>query len=561
VALRFGSGHLTSSRRAPGDDVRSEALAFGRFLLGLPAFLRDRMTSDEAQSIIAQRLAHREENFLTLLRQGVVEHPGSPYRALLAEARCDYGDIARMIADHGLDATLRQLHAAGVHLTFEEFKGRTPIVRNGREIPISADSFANPSQRRYFAVGSGGTTGPSRRARMDLMAIRGRMPHRVTFRAIHGILDAPVARWQNIPPGNGLTQALMAIPAGERLDAWFTSSIGGADGTSSRFRWATYAAVAFARLTGSPVRWPRHLPFDQAERLARWAHSQVRLHGQSVVRGPVSRMVRVAVAAERAGLDLTGVIMTGGGEPPTPAKVASITRSGATFWANYSFSEVGSVGSACLASDDPNDQHFFQDHLALIQSPRMVPGFALEVGAFCYTTLLPTAAKVLINVESDDYGVIEARACGCPWERLGFPIHLRGIRSFTKLTGEGITLVGSDVERVLDEVLPQRFGGSPIDYQLEEIEDASGFTQVVLRIAPHLPNIDEAAAVEVMLEALRRIDAGGASASSAWTQAGTLLVRREAPQTTARGKIMPLLLTRAAASTDLAVPTSVSRSE
>jgi hypothetical protein len=548
------------ARPAPGDDVVAEALAFGRFLLGLPKFLRDRMSPADAEAIIRDRLAHREDNFLTLLRRGVEAHPGSPYRPLLAEARCEVGDIARMIADHGLDATLRQLHAAGVHLTFEEFKGRMPIVRNGREIPISADAFANPSHQRYFAVGSGGSTGPSRRARMDLTAIRGRMPHRVAFRAIHGILDAPVARWQNIPPGNGLTQALMAIPAGERLGAWFTSSIGGADGTSSRFRWATYAAVAFARLTGSPVRWPTHLPFDQAERLARWAHTQVRLHGQCVVRGPVSRMVRVAVAAERAGLDLTGVMMTGGGEPPTPAKVATITRCGATFWANYSFSEVGSVGSACLASDDPNDQHFFQDHLALIQAPRTVPGFAKEVGAFCYTTLLPTAAKVLINVESDDYGVIESRSCGCPWEALGFPLHLRGIRSFKKLTGEGITLVGSDVERVLDEVLPQRFGGSPIDYQLQEIEDGSGFTQVVLRIAPHLPNIDEAAVIAVMLEALRQIDAGGASASNAWRQAGTLTVRREAPVTTARGKIMPLVLTRTAKSTDATPPTSTPRS-
>jgi hypothetical protein len=519
--------------------------AFGRFLLGLPRFLRERMSPAQAEAILVDRLAHRAANFLTLVRRGVVEHPQSPYRALLAEARCEYGDLERMIADHGLEPTLRQLHDAGVHLTFEEFKGRTPIVRNGREIPCTADDFSNPTHRRYFAVGSGGTTGPSRRARMDLMAMRARMPHRVTFRAVHGILDAPVARWQNIPPGNGLTHALMAIPAGERLERWFTSSVGGRDGTSSRFLYATEVAVAWARLTGAPVRRPVFLPFDKAERLARWAHETARAEGTAVVRAPVSRLVRVAAAAIDAGLSLEGVIMAGGGEPPTPAKVAMVRRSGARFIANYSFSEVGSVGSACLHSDDPNDQHFLQDHLAVIQSSRTVPGFAVEVAAFCYTTLLPTAGKVLINVESDDYGVIEQRACGCPWERLGYPTHLRGIRSFKKLTGEGITLVGSDVERVIDEVLPARFGGSPLDYQLEELEDERGFTQVVLRIAPHLPDVDEATAVQLVLDALRRIDAGGASASNAWTQAGTLRVRREAPYVTARGKVMPLHSSRA----------------
>jgi hypothetical protein len=546
---RLGRRPLSASRAAPGDNVASELVAFGRFLVGLPRFLRERMSPAQAEAILVERLAHRERNFIALVRYGVVDNPRSPYRALMAEARCEFGDLEQMITDHGLEATLRQLHAAGVHLTFEEFKGRTPIVRNGREIPCTTEDFSNPTHRHYFEVGSGGSTGPSRRARMDLVAMRGRLPHRIMFRTFHGIADAPVARWQNIPPGNGLTHALMAIPGGERLEAWFTSSVGGADGTSARFLHATQLAVTVARMTGAKVQRPVFLPFDQAVRLARWAAARVGAEGVAVIRGPVSRLLRVAVAANEAGIDLRGVVLAGGGEPPTPAKVAMIRRTGARFIANYSFSEVGSVGCSCLRSDDPNDQHFLQDHLALIQSPRTVPGFAMEVAAFCFTTLLPTAGKVLINVESDDYGVVDQRPCGCPWERLGYPTHLRGIRSFAKLTGEGITLVGSDVERVLDEVLPARFGGSPLDYQLEETEDERGFTQVVLRIAPHLGDVDEDAAVRLMLDALRRIDAGGASAANAWAQAGTLRVRREAPHATARGKVMPLHSTRTAPTT------------
>ena len=92
-----------------------------------------------------------------------------------------------------------------------------------------------------------------------------------------------------------------------------------------------------------------------------------------------------------------------------------------------------------LNADGPNDQHFMEDHLAMIQASRTVPGFSIEVPAFCYTSLLTSAPKLLLNVESDDYGTVDQRSCGCTWETLGFPTHLRDIRSFRKLTGEGVT--------------------------------------------------------------------------------------------------------------------------
>ena len=36
--------------------------------------------------------------------------------------------------------------------------------------------------------------------------------------------------------------------------------------------------------------------------------------------------------------------------------------------------------------------------------------------------------------------------CGCPFESLGFTTHVHGIRSYSKLVGEGITLIGNDVQ-------------------------------------------------------------------------------------------------------------------
>ena len=83
---------------------------------------------------------------------------------------------------------------------------------------------------------------------------------------------------------------------------------------------------------------------------------------------------------------------------------------------------------------------------------------------------------ILLNVETDDYGVLESRPCGCRMGDLGLTTHVTQVRSFRKLTGEGMTLVGNDMIRILEEVLPTRFGGSPLDYQLAEVENEVGPT-------------------------------------------------------------------------------------
>ena len=72
----------------------------------------------------------------------------------------------------------------------------------------------------------------------------------------------------------------------------------------------------------------------------------------------------------------------------------------------------------------------------------------------------------------------------CPLERYGYTEHISRIRSYSKLTGEGVTLVGSEMLRILEEVLPSRFGGSPLDYQLLEEEDEQGFTRLHLLVSP-----------------------------------------------------------------------------
>jgi hypothetical protein len=43
-----------------------------------------------------------------------------------------------MVRNQGLEEALRALREARVYVTFEEFKGREPMVRHGQLIPVQA---------------------------------------------------------------------------------------------------------------------------------------------------------------------------------------------------------------------------------------------------------------------------------------------------------------------------------------------------------------------------------------------------------------------------------------
>lgn len=522
------------------DHVASELRAFAGFLAGVPQLVRLRMTVPQALAIVQERLRNRERNFLTIVERSVFGNPRSPYRALLDAAGYTLNDVQALVAKDGLESTLLRLRHDGVYVSFEEFKGLAPIVRGSRTIHATPADFDNPRAGRYYSTTTGGSTGPGRRVRLDLEHLEALLPGRIVVRHVQGITGIPAASWSDIPPGGGLKGVLLQAAADEDATHWFTARLGGRDGAPLRFRLATHAALTAARVSGASVRWPKRLPFDQAVRLAEWARDQVKQAGACTIHASVSRILRIAVAATDAGIDLTGTVLRGGGEPPTLAKVSQIVKTGATFRSSYAFSEVGTVGSSCMHADGPNDQHFMRDHLAMIQASRPVPGFAMDVPAFCYTSLLSSAPKLLFNVESDDYGVVDTKPCGCLWESLGFPEHIREIRSFRKLTGEGVTLVGSDMERILDEHLPARFGGSALDYQFAEEEDERGFTRLTLRVSPSVTLHDENEVIEFVLQALEGSGAAGTLAQSTWRQAGTLRLRRETPTMTARGKLMPL---------------------
>lgn len=517
----------------------SETVAFARFLGGLPAFLRLRMSADQAEEITRTLLRDRGANFLATLEHGVFGNPRSAYLPMFAIARITRDDVAAWVREDGLEGTLHRLHEAGIRASFEEFKARTPIVRAGREIPLDPLGFDSPQVRGYYVTSSGGSTGTARRVRLDLQHLRNSVPRQLLLHRAEGGALVPRIVWLDLPPAPGLNWVLRGAAAGEAPATWYTSVWGG-QGTSRRFQWSTQATVLTARLCGRPIAAPIYLPMDRADIIAVRTRQLLDQHGGCIVSSGVSRLVRIALAARKAGLTLEGAVFSGGGEPPTPAKVQEIEASGARFTSAYHLSEAGWVGRHCTTSADPNDQHVMRDHLAVIQIPHAIPGFDRTVQALCYTTLLPSAPKLLLNFESDDYGILETRACTCPWGVLGFTEHVREIRSYRKLTGEGLTLVGSDMERIIEAALPLAHGGSSLDYQLMEEEGSHGFTRFILLVHPALALPDPAAVRHSFLEAVAAMGAEAGHAHAILSQPDVLVVRHAPPRWTARGKLLPL---------------------
>jgi phenylacetate-coenzyme A ligase PaaK-like adenylate-forming protein len=521
--------------------ILAETWMVGRFARDLPAYLRQRLTIEEARAIVRRRVAERDTNFLTLMERSVYGWPRSPWLVLLRRARCELGDLRAMVRDRGLEPTLHALRDAGVTVSFEQFKGMEPVVRDDLVLHLSPEDFANPYSPAHYRAQSSGTTSRPVRLPTSFDHLLAMAPMRMAALDAHGVLGAPVGLWRGpLPDGVGLSNLLQGPLVGNVPRRWFSPVTNVDLRPAWKYRVTNALVIALLRRHGIPAPSPERVPLEQAAVVARWASETAREHGRCLMRCTVSLALRIAVDAREHDIDLTGVVFMGCSEPPTAAKVRGIERSGARHITTYTFSEGGSIGVGCAHPHDTNDLHFHRDNLALIQHDRRIPGTEETVSAFHFTTLLPQARRVLINVQSDDYGVVERRSCGCPLEELGYDEHIRHVRSYRKLTGEGVTLVGSEMERILDEVLPARFGGSALDYQLMEEEDAEGFTRLGLLVSPRVKSLDEQAVVQTVLEELSRGSASADLARAFWTQARTLRVRREEPVWTSRGKLIPL---------------------
>ena len=144
---------------------------------------------------------------------------------------------------------------------------------------------------------------------------------------------------------------------------------------------------------------------------------------------------------------------------------------------------------------------------------------------------------IMLNVSMGDQAVLSERSCGCPLEKLGWTTHLHEIRSFEKLTAGGMTFYDSDLVRVLEEILPARFGGGPTDYQVVDESTEDKVPRVRLLIHPRIGPLDLQAVRQVFLAAVG--DGSGVEQvmMMAWRDAGLPVVDREEPRVTPGGKV------------------------
>jgi hypothetical protein len=201
--------------------------------------------------------------------------------------------------------------------------------------------------------------------------------------------------------------------------------------------------------------------------------------------------------------------------------------------------ESGAIGEGCAAAREADAQHLLEDLLGVIQ-PDGLAGPSLAPKSLLLTSLRPTAPFVLLNVSIGDQAEIVPSRCGCPLERLGWTRQIHTVRSYDKLTAGGMVFLDVDVIRVLEEVLPARFGGSSTDYQLVEDQTGDGRSALRLLVDPQVGPLDEQAVAETFLAAI-----GGGSGVERlkelmWRQGGVLRVERSAPRLTSAGRILHL---------------------
>ena len=113
-----------------------------------------------------------------------------------------------------------------------------------------------------------------------------------------------------------------------------------------------------------------------------------------------------------------------------------------------------------------------------------------------------------------------------------------------------MTFLDTDVIRVLEEVLPARFGGVPTHYQLVEGRADDGQPSVRLLVDPALGPVDAQAVAEVFLGAIAAGSGAEKIMGTVWRDTGLLSVERRPPLTTASGKILHLHLEGAGAKLD-----------
>lgn len=525
--------------RFTGRGLAEELRICVRVLGSLPGFLRSPLTPELCRAVLATRLANREAAFLRQIDRWVFPRPDHPYARLLAQAGCGRPELLNLLETHGLEGALVALVRSGVFLTCDEFKGRVPVRRGSLVFTIGSTALTRPDAVVHGISRSSGSRGPATAVPIDLSFIRDHAVNTHLGLGAHDGGDWTHAHW-GVPGGTSVTNTLEFAKAGTPPARWFTPVATDERGLHARYWLGARAMRVAGRIGGVRLASPSLATLDDPTPVVRWIRDVLEAGGIPHVWGFASSAVLVCEAARAAGVDIGGARFTMGGEPTTAARRRSVEDAGAVPLPRFGATETDIIAFACRSPEAPDDQHFFHDRHALVDAREAdAPGVA--PGTILLTSLLDSAPVLLLNVSLGDQAVVTRRECGCPMERLGWPVHILNIRSFEKLTAGGMTFLDVDVIRVLEEILPARFGGAPTDYQLvERLDGDAGRPVLGLRIHPRIGFLDTGEVADAFFDGIGGGDSGERLMELQWRKGRILRVEREPPERTGSGKILHL---------------------
>jgi hypothetical protein len=516
-----------------------EARGFARLVTGLPRFLRERVDPAQARRLVREGTARRAERFLAKLDAAVFANPASPYLALCRWAGCEAGDVRALVARDGVEGALEAMRRAGIFVTWEELKGRRPIVRGGRSLEAPWSAFTNPVSRGVFEARSGGTSGRPLRTAVDLDNDAESAPDWAVLFEAHGWRDAPLVFWT--PRHVDLASRFLKCSRfGKDMERWFVMARATRPGDRLR---AALVHGYVRRLAGYPK--PEDAPLPQAGRVLDHLLRRLRGGARPVVNTSPSAAALLARLAEERGTRLDGLSFLLGAEPLTRPRHVTIRACGARAVATYGTSEAGWIGAQFPGAVEPDEVHVFRDGYAVIANPR--PDAGVGPGQpLLFTNLRAAAPKVLLNAELGDSAVLLA-GCPGPWaDTFGYDLRLHTVRSYRKVTAWGGTIAVSDLDGLIEEVLPKRFGGTHADYQLVEEQDARGTPVLRLLVGPGVGPVDEAGVCETFLAELARLRASYGFMVEEIRSVDGLRIERRPPAASASGKVLPVVTNRAA---------------
>jgi hypothetical protein len=294
------------------------------------------------------------------------------------------------------------------------------------------------------------------------------------------------------------------------------------------------------RCFGAGIANPEYLDRDEVQPILEWILDTKRKGKHCCITTVVSNAVRIARRATEMGIPLKNTTFSVSGEPLTQSKKHLIEKSGARVALHYG---PGGGNGCALGCGNPfslDEMHVPQHLFTLVEHPKPLVDHSPRIHPLMLTTLHPTAGRLMFNVENGDYAHLMTRECGCPLQKVGFLQHLHTVRSFEKMTSEGMNYSASDLYGLLEDAIPSEFGGGPGDYQLVEEEDKNGQTRVTLMVHPEVGDVNETKLLSRLRQGLAQGSKNHRFMAQIWQDAGTFRIRRGIPHASKRGKILPL---------------------